>query len=129
MRFLIRSNAVFACGVLLLLMSNVTVRAQSGHPQLRRMTRIEQITPNPFNPSTGVTEIRFVLVMAGEVEVTIFSIDGKEIATLVHDEFIAGSHSVTWDGHAADGTIVSNGAYLCRLRQDKYVTSSTLVIA
>jgi hypothetical protein len=50
--------------------------------------------PNPFNPRTTIS---FDLPVARQVSIKIFDILGKEIASLVNEEMLAGRHSVKWD--------------------------------
>jgi hypothetical protein len=50
--------------------------------------------PNPFNPSTT---IRYGLPVSGFVTFTIYNTLGQEIATLVHEQQVAGVHQVSFD--------------------------------
>jgi hypothetical protein len=68
--------------------------------------------PNPFNPET---EIRFQLPEATHVVVTIFSLSGQEIRTLVNAPYEAGYHTVRWDGRDNHGSPLASGVYLYRL--------------
>ena len=63
--------------------------------------------PNPFNPST---EIRFDLPAPGTVDLTIYDILGRTVATLVRAERTAGSFTSRWD--ALDRP---SGIYVARL--------------
>ncbi len=69
--------------------------------------------PNPFNPET---EIRFQLPEASHVVVRIFNTLGQEIRTLTDAQYVAGYHSVRWDGKDNHGNPVSSGVYLYQLR-------------
>jgi hypothetical protein len=69
--------------------------------------------PNPFNPST---EIRFGLDTREEVEIGIFSLDGKRVRTLVDAAYPAGWHTVRWDGRDAADRAVASGVYFVRMR-------------
>jgi len=55
---------------------------------------LNQNSPNPFNPSTSIS---FALATNQFVTVKVYSILGKEVATLVNGNLIAGSHNVVWD--------------------------------
>jgi hypothetical protein len=50
--------------------------------------------PNPFNPETT---IRYQLSESEHVILTIYDIQGREIATLVDESLQAGEYSVTWN--------------------------------
>lgn len=64
--------------------------------------------PNPFNPSTT---IRFALPLEGRVELKVYDILGREVATLANENYQAGFHEIEFDAqHLASGT------YLYRLK-------------
>jgi flagellar hook assembly protein FlgD len=70
--------------------------------------------PNPFNPSTT---IRFDVPQSGLVNLTIYDLNGRRIATLVDENMAAGSHQVSWNGRDASGISVASGVYIYRLQQ------------
>ena len=61
-----------------------------------------QITshPNPFNPSTTIS---FTLPETGPVKLTIHSITGQKVRTLVSERLHDGPHTVMWDGRDDSG--------------------------
>ena len=62
---------------------------------------IAQNYPNPFNP---VTTINYTLPEDGKVEIKVFDVLGREVATLMNGFKSKGQHSVVWDGsNAASG--------------------------
>ncbi|MBD3179659.1 MAG: T9SS type A sorting domain-containing protein, partial [Candidatus Latescibacteria bacterium] len=87
----------------------------SGTPEIRT-TSLSQNYPNPFNP---VTSIRFSIPEEGRVNISVFDIRGRLVATLADGEFPAGSHTVSWDGRNLYGSEVSSGVYLYRLATGK----------
>jgi agmatine/peptidylarginine deiminase len=68
---------------------------------------LEQNYPNPFNPSTT---IRYTLTMAAKVNLAVFDVQGRLVATLVDGSRNAGIQEVTWD---ASG--MASGLYFCHL--------------
>jgi hypothetical protein len=68
--------------------------------------------PNPFNPSTT---IRFDLPRAALVRLSIYNLMGQEIAVLVNENRMRGSHEVLWDGRDDRHAQVPSGVYLYRL--------------
>jgi len=69
--------------------------------------------PNPFNPSTT---IRYGLPGRGVVRLTIYSILGEKIRTLIADEDrAAGYHEAVWDGTDDHGRAAASGVYLYRM--------------
>jgi beta-lactamase superfamily II metal-dependent hydrolase len=63
--------------------------------------------PNPFNPTT---KIRFDLAKDAMVNLRVFDVVGREVATLVNGERKAGIHDVLFDG-----TYLASGLYYYRL--------------
>lgn len=53
------------------------------------------VSPNPANPITTIT---YSIKTASDVKLSIYSITGQEVATLVNGPVSAGRHSVTFDG-------------------------------
>ncbi|HET9136234.1 MAG TPA: esterase-like activity of phytase family protein [Candidatus Kapabacteria bacterium] len=54
-------------------------------------------SPNPFSTTTT---IRYSIGKVTVVQVKVFSIEGKEVATLVHEQQNAGDHNTTFDASA-----------------------------
>jgi len=68
--------------------------------------------PNPFNPST---QIQFSLADESNVELVVYDVLGRIVATLVNQPRPKGSYIITWDGKNKDGQVVSSGVYFVRL--------------
>jgi len=69
---------------------------------------LDQNFPNPFNPRT---QINFALENTGAVELTVYDIAGRRVATLQQGILAAGDHHVTWDGTTEAGTPAPTGRY------------------
>lgn len=65
--------------------------------------------PNPFNPQTS---IRFELTQSARVRVTVFTADGRRVATLADGMRGTGFQSVTWDGRDHTGRSMGSGTYV-----------------
>ena len=78
---------------------------------------LDQNSPNPFNPRTT---IRFALPRAGHVHLTIYSLDGRRVRTLIDGERAAGQHAVTWEGRDDAGRAVATGTYFYSLRAGEH---------
>jgi len=76
--------------------------------------------PNPFNPTTTIS---FKLQNAGFASLTVFDIQGREVATLVDGYRNAGLHEVTYDGSG-----LASGVYLIKLQTDKQTAISKMVL-
>lgn len=68
---------------------------------------LSQNYPNPFNP---ITMINFSIAKSGLVSLKVFDVLGKEVATLVNDQKVAGSYSIKFDG-----TDLSSGVYFYKM--------------
>ncbi len=81
--------------------------------------------PNPFNPSTAIS---FDLPVSCFAQVTVLSLDGKRVATLVAEAMESGHHSVTWNGRDQMGHRVPSGAYFYRLEADETVSTRRMLL-
>ena len=73
---------------------------------------LRQSYPNPSNPST---RIEFSIPVAAKVQLRIFDVHGRLVATLVDRYVPAGSQFVEWNGREDDGNGVPSGVYFYRL--------------
>jgi len=64
--------------------------------------------PNPFNP---MTRIDFSLEKAGMVDVSVFDLAGRRVATLHRGDLGVGDHQVTWNGKTSNGANAAAGQY------------------
>jgi hypothetical protein len=85
-----------------------------------------QNMPNPFGRTTG---IHYALPQSGNVNLTVFAVDGRVITSLVHGVQNAGAHQVTWDGTDAFGRSVPNGTYIYRLEYNGRRESRRMILA
>ena len=81
---------------------------------------LKQNYPNPFNPSTSIT---YDLPRSSAVSLNVYDVLGREVASLVHGEVEAGSHTVRFD---APG--LASGVYACRLQAGGYVRVRTMLL-
>lgn len=81
---------------------------------------LEQNYPNPFNPATT---FKFSLPKEGYVEIILYDITGREVATLVSDPFKAGTYTVTFDG-----TNLSSGVYFYRIVSGDFTDAKKMVL-
>jgi len=86
---------------------------------------LSQNYPNPFNPSTT---IRFALPATSHVKLSIYSIDGQLVKTLVDDSKDAGNYSVVWNGTNNLGSQVASGMYIYRIDAGNFVNTKKLML-
>ncbi len=82
--------------------------------------RLEQNTPNPFNPSTT---IRFALPAAGTVRLMVYNIAGQEVARLVNGPLPAGTHQVMFEGSR-----LASGVYFYRLQAPGFTRTRKMLL-
>ncbi|HRI84956.1 MAG TPA: M12 family metallo-peptidase [Ignavibacteria bacterium] len=81
---------------------------------------LSQNFPNPFNPST---KINFDIPENSDVTLKLMDISGREIATLVRDNFTAGSYSFSFDGRG-----LSSGVYFYKLEAGEFFQTKRMVL-
>ncbi|MBD3166299.1 T9SS type A sorting domain-containing protein, partial [bacterium] len=82
-------------------------------PELPAVSELGANYPNPFNPSTVIP---FNMAAAGEVQLKIYNVMGREVAKVASGLYTSGSHSVTWNGRNSQGAAVASGVYFYRLQ-------------
>jgi hypothetical protein len=81
---------------------------------------LKQNYPDPFNPTTT---IEFALAEARHVELAIYDVMGRRVATLVDGALSAGGHRVRWQ---ADH--LSTGAYFYRIVAGDFVDVKQMLL-
>ena len=85
--------------------------------------------PNPFNPTTT---IEYNVEVAGNVNISIFDIAGREVKTLVNEYVspkVGGNYSVIWDGTNNSNAFVSTGVYVYRMISNDFVKTQKMTLA
>ena len=86
---------------------------------------LQQNYPNPFNPST---KINFHLPEDGFVSISVLDIKGREVATILDGEQIAGSKSVSWRGIDQWGDLLPSGVYICLMKTNDLILSKKMIL-
>ena len=81
--------------------------------------------PNPFNPQTRIS---FTLPHAADVELSVYSIDGRLVRTLKNTYLSAGKHHVVWNGITQTGEQAASGLYLYLLRTADEILSKKMML-
>jgi hypothetical protein len=86
---------------------------------------LSQNAPNPFNP---VTEIAFSVPRETDVELAIYDVIGRRVATLVDGTLEGGVHRAVWNGRSDTGEQVASGVYFYRLMAGDEMVSRKMVL-
>jgi hypothetical protein len=69
------------------------------------------VHPNPARVQT----LTFGLPRDLDIEIAVFDLAGRRLTTLAKGHFVAGAHSVRWDGRDASGNLQGAGVFFYRL--------------
>jgi hypothetical protein len=105
----VTSSGLNKLEILTLAPSTLTDVDPRGIPKL---TRLVSAYPNPFNPSTTIA---FELNRSTRVNIAVFDVMGRKVATLKDEVMGPDRHTVTWRGVNDDGRRVASGVYFCRM--------------
>lgn len=81
--------------------------------------------PHPLSPG-GVVE--FALPAAGEVRLSLFAPDGRQVRTLLSEARAAGVHRLAWDGRDESRHTLPAGVYFLRLEAGGESRTRTVVL-
>jgi len=70
---------------------------------------------NLFTPGQNFTTIYYKTAAEGRVKVTLYTLDGRLVKTLVDENKTAGTYSVQWGGENDSDSTVSSGIYLLHI--------------
>lgn len=98
----------------------VSVPTKNQENNIFEQLSLSQNYPNPFSRSTS---IRFQIPVSYHVTLKVYDINGQEVAKLVNEQMIPGSHEVTWN---AEG--IPAGVYFYKLEAGTYIESRKLVL-
>ena len=76
--------------------------------------------PNPFNQSTTIA---YEIPEAGEINLTVYDVIGREVSELVNGYMTAGLHSAIWD---ASGR--ASGVYFCILNTKRQTENKKIIL-
>ena len=98
-----------SANIQLILFDDLTTVSSETSPDIPTSVGLNQNYPNPFNPSTQIT---YQLNEPGNVSLTVYSLTGQKVQTLLNGEFKqAGSYSVPFEAQN-----LASGIYIYRLR-------------
>lgn len=86
------------------------------------------LAPPTPNPGPGPAMFRFSLPRDGDMRLSVFDVQGREVASPRSGRLDAGSHQLMWDGRDRSGRPVAAGVYVVRLEFEGEAVSRTLVV-
>lgn len=87
---------------------------------IQEQPSLMQNYPNPFNPST---QISWILPLDNFVNLTVFDVLGREVATLANEYQNAGEHSIEFNAND-----LSSGVYIYRIQIGEYIQSRSFIL-
>ena len=76
--------------------------------------------PNPFNPITTIT---YTLPVEGPVVLKVYDVMGREVATLVREHQLSGTHAVRFDA-----SHLSSGVYIYQLKAASGIITGRMLL-
>ncbi|MFH1501695.1 MAG: T9SS type A sorting domain-containing protein [Candidatus Eisenbacteria bacterium] len=84
---------------------------------------IAHLFPPSPNPFADASVVAFELAEPAHVEVSVYDIAGRRVATLADQRFAPGRHELTWAGRNSRGAGLANGVYMVRMRAGEGVAT------
>ena len=81
--------------------------------------------PNPFNPET---HLRFEVGTQVDVKLAIYDVLGRIIRSFDKQEYTPGRHIINWDGKDNNGSYVSSGIYIYRMKAGDFVEHKKMML-
>lgn len=81
-------------------------------PAVPEIFELSQNYPNPFNSETMIS---FSLASPGDVDLVVYDLLGRKVATLYSGPADAGRTDISWDARTASGEVLASGIYYYRL--------------
>jgi hypothetical protein len=80
------------------------------------------------NPTRGAATVSFSLDETGPVQLAVYDVMGRKVATLVDQDLPPGTHEVVWQGRGRSGQALASGVYFVRLEAGERTATRRLTI-
>ncbi|KAA3610546.1 MAG: T9SS C-terminal target domain-containing protein [Calditrichaeota bacterium] len=104
------------------ILSSVDAQPQGLQPE---SVLLYQNYPNPFNPATTIL---FSLQKPGEVLLTIFDVQGRQVRQILNGPCVAGNHVISWDGRNGAGKLVTSSTYFYQLQTQEFILGRKMIL-
>ena len=84
-----------------------------------------QSKPNPFRDRTVIS---YSVPRALDVNITVYDLSGRSVATLVNGRQTPGRYNVAWNRTDSDGNRIASGVYFYKLTSGNYRITRKLVV-
>jgi hypothetical protein len=101
-------------------LTGVPVGIANNNNQVPNSYTLDQNYPNPFNPTTKIT---FALPKAGNVELRVYDLLGREVATLVNEFKTPGSYTINFNA-----SNIASGVYFYTLKSGDFTNTRKMVL-
>ncbi len=81
---------------------------------------LSQNYPNPFNP---ITNVKFSIVKAGDVRLSVFDVTGRKVEVLVNERMNAGTYEAAFDGSG-----LTSGVYFYRMQAEGFSETRRMIL-
>ena len=92
----------------------------SNNQNIIKSLKLYQNYPNPFNPSTS---IKFDVVKAGEVKISVYDAAGKQVRTLVNGKFQQGTYETSFNG-----SDLNSGVYFYKITSNGFTETKRMLL-
>lgn len=86
---------------------------------------LSQNYPNPFNPSTN---FNYKILTAGDVNLTIYDVLGKQVSVIVNEYQNPSSYNIQWIAKDSQGNSLPSGMYIAKLESGNLVQTIKIML-
>ncbi len=90
----------------------VTIRNPLAVQEVVKATELMPVAPNPMSARAG---LQYSIARSGPVNLSIYSVDGRRVKTIVNSVQEVGRYRYTWDGTDERGVTMRSGVFFARL--------------
>ncbi|MFZ4590729.1 MAG: T9SS type A sorting domain-containing protein [Ignavibacteria bacterium] len=76
--------------------------------------------PNPFN---NTSNLKFEIVNTGNIKITVYDVQGREVQTLVNERLVAGTYEVKFDG-----SMLTSGVYFYKMVTEGFTETKKMLL-